>query len=110
MSSRGPIPMQCQFLQRCCRYFSPMCSFHKLFQKATATHLIGLSFVIGYPHATAQYSMDSLTHIAIGAIIGKACAGKSLGKKSMLLGAAFQSIPDIDFIGSFFLSPTENLL
>src|SRR5688572_11231864 len=54
--------------------------------------------------------MDSLTHIAIGAIIGEACAGKPLGKKAMLIGAAFQSIPDIDFVASFFLSPTSNLL
>jgi inner membrane protein len=54
--------------------------------------------------------MDSITHIAIGAIVGEVCAGKSLGKKAMLFGAAFQSIPDIDFIASFFLSPTANLL
>jgi inner membrane protein len=54
--------------------------------------------------------MDSLTHIAIGAIIGEACAGKSLGKKAMFAGALFQSIPDVDFIASFVLSPTDNLL
>lgn len=54
--------------------------------------------------------MDSITHIAIGAIIGDACAGKSLGKRAMLIGAVCQSIPDIDFIASFFLSPTDNLL
>lgn len=54
--------------------------------------------------------MDSITHIAIGAIIGEACAGKSLGKKAMLIGAALQSIPDIDFVASFFLAPTANLL
>ncbi len=54
--------------------------------------------------------MDSLTHIAIGAIIGDALAGKTLGKKAMLVGAICQIIPDIDFIASFFLSPTENLL
>lgn len=54
--------------------------------------------------------MDSLTHIAIGAIIGDAVAGKTLGKKAMLVGAIFQSIPDTDFIASFFLSPTDNLL
>ncbi|MBL7871488.1 MAG: metal-dependent hydrolase [Cyclobacteriaceae bacterium] len=54
--------------------------------------------------------MDSITHIAIGALIGDALMGKTLGKRALILGAAFQSIPDIDFICSFFLSPTENLL
>jgi inner membrane protein len=54
--------------------------------------------------------MDSITHIAIGALIGDAVAGKSLGKRALIIGAVCQSIPDIDFIGSFFLSPTENLL
>jgi inner membrane protein len=54
--------------------------------------------------------MDSITHIAIGAIVGEACAGKSLGKKAMLIGAALQSIPDIDFVAAFFLSPTANLV
>lgn len=54
--------------------------------------------------------MDSITHMAIGALIGDAFAGKTLGKRALLIGAACQSIPDIDFIGSFFLSPTENLL
>jgi inner membrane protein len=54
--------------------------------------------------------MDSLTHIAIGALIGEAYAGKPLGRRAMLFGAIYQSIPDMDFIGSFFLSPTENIL
>lgn len=54
--------------------------------------------------------MDSLTHIAIGAIIGELYAGKSLGKKVLLIGAVFQSIPDIDFVSSLFVSPSANLL
>jgi inner membrane protein len=54
--------------------------------------------------------MDSLTHLAIGALIGEAYAGKRLGRRALLFGAMYQSIPDIDFIGAFFLSPTENLL
>lgn len=54
--------------------------------------------------------MDSITHLAIGAVIGEACAGKSLGKKAMVLGAGFQSIPDLDFVAAFFLQPTDNLL
>ena len=54
--------------------------------------------------------MDSLTHIAIGAVIGEACAGKAIGKRAMLIGAVLQSIPDIDFVAAFFLSPTANLI
>ncbi len=54
--------------------------------------------------------MDSLTHIVLGAVIGEAIAGKSLGKKAMVIGAAAQSLPDIDFVLGFFNSPVEDLL
>ncbi len=54
--------------------------------------------------------MDSLTHIALGACIGEAFFERGYGKKAMVWGALAQSIPDIDFIGSFWLSPTESLL
>ena len=54
--------------------------------------------------------MDSLTHIALGACMGEAFAGKTLGKKAMLWGALAQSIPDIDFTASFWMNTTSNLL
>jgi inner membrane protein len=54
--------------------------------------------------------MDSLTHIALGACMGEAFAGKTLGKKAMLWGALAQSIPDIDFIASFWMDTSSNLL
>jgi inner membrane protein len=54
--------------------------------------------------------MDSLTHIALGACIGEAIAGKKLGKKAMLWGAIAQTIPDFDFIASFWLTMDKNLL
>ena len=54
--------------------------------------------------------MDSLTHIVIGACIGEAILGKKLGKRALFLGAVAQSIPDIDFIASFWLNPANNLL
>ena len=54
--------------------------------------------------------MDSVTHIVLGAVIGEAFAGKSIGRKAMLYGAAMQSLPDIDVVASFWLSPSENLL
>jgi inner membrane protein len=54
--------------------------------------------------------MDSLTHIAIGACIGDLFLGKKIGKKAMLYGAIAASLPDIDFISSFWLNPAADLL
>ena len=54
--------------------------------------------------------MDSLTHIVIGACIGDLVAGKKIGKRAMLYGALLQSIPDIDFIASFWLDPVNDLV
>jgi len=54
--------------------------------------------------------MDSLTHIALGACMGEAFAGKTVGRKAMLWGALAQSIPDIDFLSAFWLDTTSNLL
>ncbi|MEI9806897.1 MAG: metal-dependent hydrolase [Bacteroidota bacterium] len=54
--------------------------------------------------------MDSLTHIALGACMGEAFAGRTVGKKAMLWGAMAQSIPDIDFIGSSWMNTSESLL
>lgn len=54
--------------------------------------------------------MDSFTHIVLGACMGEAFAGRTLGKKAMLWGALAQSIPDIDFITSFWMNTSSNLL
>lgn len=54
--------------------------------------------------------MDSITHLALGACMGEAFAGKKLGKKAMLWGAMAQSIPDIDFMASFWMDTSSNLL
>ncbi|MBX9781762.1 MAG: metal-dependent hydrolase [Chitinophagaceae bacterium] len=54
--------------------------------------------------------MDSITHIAIGACVGEAFFKKGFGKKAMIWGALAQSIPDIDFITSLWMSTSENLL
>ncbi|HEY2347847.1 MAG TPA: metal-dependent hydrolase [Puia sp.] len=54
--------------------------------------------------------MDSLTHIAIGACIGDLFLGKKIGKKAMLYGAIAASLPDIDFIASFWLSTADDLM
>jgi inner membrane protein len=54
--------------------------------------------------------MDSLTHIAVGACMGEAFAGKTVGRKAMLWGAMAQSIPDIDVLAVFWMDPASNLL
>lgn len=54
--------------------------------------------------------MDSLTHLALGACMGEAFAGKKLGKKAMVWGALAQSAPDIDFLAAFWMDTASNLL
>ena len=54
--------------------------------------------------------MDSITHLALGAVIGEAIAGKKIGKKAMVLGAATQFFPDIDVVAALWLSPADNLV
>lgn len=54
--------------------------------------------------------MDSLTHIALGACVGEAFFEKGFGKKAMFWGALSQSIPDIDFVASFWMTTPESLL
>jgi len=54
--------------------------------------------------------MDSLTHIAIGACVGEAFFERGFGKKAMIWGALAQSIPDIDFIASFWMDTPAALL
>ena len=52
--------------------------------------------------------MDSLTHIVLGAAIGELMAGRKLGKKALLIGAIANSLPDIDFVASFWLDPARD--
>ena len=54
--------------------------------------------------------MDTHTHIVLGACIGEAIAGQKLGKKALLIGAVAQSLPDIDFVASFWLPVSGDLL
>ena len=54
--------------------------------------------------------MDSITHLALGACMGEAFAGRKLGRKAMLWGAMAQSAPDIDFLASFWMDTASNLL
>ncbi len=54
--------------------------------------------------------MDTITHVVLGACIGEVIAGRQLGKKALLLGALAQNIPDIDFLASFWMPTTQDLL
>lgn len=54
--------------------------------------------------------MDSLTHIVIGGCIGQVIAGKTLGRRAILLGIIGQSIPDIDFISGLWMNEAQHIL
>ena len=54
--------------------------------------------------------MDSITHIALGACMGEAFLDRKLGKKAMIWGALAQSVPDIDFVASFWMNTSNSLL
>jgi inner membrane protein len=54
--------------------------------------------------------MDSITHIALGACMGEAFLDRKLGRKALLWGAVAQSAPDIDFLASFWMNTSSNLL
>ncbi|MHA4809337.1 metal-dependent hydrolase [Flavitalea flava] len=53
--------------------------------------------------------MDTITHIVLGATLGDAILGRRLGKKAMVLGAVAQSLPDIDFVASFWLDTPHDV-
>jgi inner membrane protein len=54
--------------------------------------------------------MDSVTHIALGAIIGEGMRKKDESHKLLLWGTAVQFFPDVDVIAALWLSPVDNLL
>jgi inner membrane protein len=53
--------------------------------------------------------MDSITQAILGAAIGKVCLEKKIGNKSIFLGAAIATLPDLDIIALPFLDPLERL-
>jgi len=54
--------------------------------------------------------MDSITHIALGAITAEIMLGKKIGKKALVIGAVANSFPDIDFIAALWMNPADNVL
>ncbi|KXK39664.1 MAG: metal-dependent hydrolase [Saprospiraceae bacterium] len=53
--------------------------------------------------------MDSLTQIVLGASVAEAALGKKIGNRAMIWGAIAGTIPDLDVLSNFFLSPIEAL-
>ena len=53
--------------------------------------------------------MDSLTQAALGAVIGDIGLQKKYGKKALLIGAAFGTLPDLDVIQNLFIDPVSQL-
>ena len=54
--------------------------------------------------------MDSLTHFALGACIGEALLGRTLGRKALLWGGIAQNLPDLDVLAALWLPAADNLL
>jgi inner membrane protein len=54
--------------------------------------------------------MDSLSQIVLGAAVGEAVLGRKIGNRAMVWGAVGGTIPDLDVLGSFFMSDLNNLM
>lgn len=53
--------------------------------------------------------MDSLSQIVLGAAVGEAVLGKKIGNRAMIWGAIAGTIPDLDVIANYFMSPIDAL-
>jgi inner membrane protein len=53
--------------------------------------------------------MDSLTQITLGAAVGELTLGKKVGNRALLWGAVGGTIPDLDVLSAFFMSPVNDL-
>jgi inner membrane protein len=54
--------------------------------------------------------MDTVTHIALGACVGEVLLGKRLGRRASVAGAFANSVPDLDFVATFWLDTDRDLL
>jgi inner membrane protein len=54
--------------------------------------------------------MDSVTHVALGAVIGEATGSRQLKKQALGWGAFAQFFPDFDILASLWLPPAQNLI
>ena len=54
--------------------------------------------------------MDTLTHLALGAVVGEVVGGKSLGRKAAVAVAFIALLPDLDVAAQPFLSSAASML
>jgi len=54
--------------------------------------------------------MDTLTHMALGAVVGEVVGGKTLGRKASIAGAFVALLPDLDVAVQPFLSSAASML
>jgi inner membrane protein len=54
--------------------------------------------------------VDSLTHLAMGAVIGEAVLGREQGKRAWLWGAIIAAFPDIDVTFKYLFTPAGGIL
>jgi inner membrane protein len=53
--------------------------------------------------------MDSLTQIVLGAAVAEASLGKKIGNRAMVWGAIGGTLPDMDVLANFFMTPIDAL-
>ncbi len=53
--------------------------------------------------------MDSLTQIVLGSAVAQATLGKKIGNRAMVWGAIAGTIPDLDVIANWFMTPVDAL-
>lgn len=54
--------------------------------------------------------MDSITHVAFGALVGEAVLGRKVGNKALAWGAGAATVPDLDVVVRFLASEETYLL
>ena len=54
--------------------------------------------------------MDSLTHLAMGAVIGEAVLGREQGRRAWFWGAIIAAFPDIDVAFKYLFTPAGGIL
>jgi len=69
----------------------------------------GLLFFASRRKGVTLRAVDSFTHIVVGATLGQLFAGRVLGRKALLWGAALGSLPDADVLPMKWLDEAQRL-